>query len=171
MSPYYWRQSLAARGFNFSYLLPTYPWKQTNFGGNFSIPPEYENPTLAELNRTPFPANTRLTILYSDYSKPWYFEPGGSKTKAGQYADSYDMHHYFGSGGDKEVTIWSAQGYSINFVPKRGSAPSATLGDEIPAFAGTRNKQRIPMGNLPHSGVLNRPEYIDVIFNRLYRLD
>jgi hypothetical protein len=140
-----WARTQAART-----LLPTFPFWRAEPGTPWSIPPDAQNPALAELNTHPLPDGVRVYAYYGD-RKP---DPGGAGTWAGMTGQLPKATFSFGP-GDGIVLTASALGVAING------------GTTVPGLA-DRLIRNVDLGSVGHLALLDAaiPQIADVLTDR-----
>ena len=140
-----WARTKAART-----MIPTFPFWRADSRTQWSIPPDAENPSLADLNRRPLPDGVRVYAYYGD-RKP---DPGGGGTWAGVTGNLPNATFSYGP-GDGIVLAASALGSSINGGP---AVPG--LADHL--------VMKVDLGPVPHLSLLDAamPQIADALTDR-----
>jgi hypothetical protein len=140
-----WARTKAART-----MTPTFPFWRADSRTPWSIPPDAQNPSLAELNKRPLPDGVRVYAYYGD-RKP---DPGGGGTWAGVTGNLPNATFSYGA-GDGIVLAASALGLSIN-----GGAAVPGLADRL--------VMKVDLGSVPHLSLLDTaiPQIADALTDR-----
>lgn len=136
-------------------LIPTFPFWQPVPGAPWRLPPDGQNPTLAELNTHPLPYGPRV---YAFYGNQGPLDPRDRGTWAGVAGDLQQLQNaVFSSGpGDGFVLTASALGLPIN-----GGGGISGLVDRL--------VMKVDLGAVGHMSLLNAasPKIADVLTDRM----
>jgi hypothetical protein len=140
-----WAQTKAART-----LMPTFPFWRADSRTPWCIPPDAQNPSLAELNQRPLPDGVRVYAYYGD-RKP---DAAAAGTWAGVTGNLPNATFSYGP-GDGIVLASSALGLSIN-----GGGAVPGLADHL--------VMKVDLGSIPHMSLLDAaiPQIADALTDR-----